>query len=52
MIFGSKKCWIPSTRKPSNVFAIGIKYEIKDLYKLDIVQTNTINLLDFLSTNC
>ncbi len=48
MIFGSKKCLIPSTRKPSKVLAIGIKYEMNDLYKLDIVQTNTINLLDLL----
>jgi hypothetical protein len=47
MIFGSKKCWIPSTRKPSKVLAIGIRYEMNDLYKLDIVQTNIINLLDF-----
>jgi hypothetical protein len=51
MIFGSKKCWTPSTKKPSKVLTRGIKYEMNDLYKLDIVQTNTINLFDLLINN-
>jgi hypothetical protein len=51
MIFGSKKSWVPSTKKPSKVLFIGIWDEMNDLYKLDIVQTNTINLLDLLINN-
>jgi hypothetical protein len=43
-----KNVGIPSTKKPSKVLAIGIRDEMNDLYKLDIVQTNTINLLDLL----
>jgi hypothetical protein len=40
-----------STKKPFEVLGTRIKYELNDLYKLEIVQTNTMNLVDLLINN-
>jgi hypothetical protein len=37
MIFGSNNCWIMSTKKPFEVLGTRIRYELNDLYKIEIV---------------
>jgi hypothetical protein len=51
VIFCSKNCWIMSTKKPFEVLGTRIRYELNDLYKFEIVQTNTMNLLNLLINN-
>jgi hypothetical protein len=37
MIFGSNNCWIMPTKKPFEVLGTRIRYELNDLYKIEIV---------------
>ncbi len=51
VVFGSKNCWIMSTKKPFEVLGTIIRYELNDLYKFEIIQSSTMNLLDLLINN-